>query len=813
MKLSLEWLGDYVKWSFGKAQDYDANELARILTAHVAEVDAVEEQGALLRDCVIGKVISLQKHPNADKLSVCDVKTDKGVKRVVCGGTNLREGMRVVFAHVGATVQHGDEILKLEKIKIRGEASEGMICAADEVGLPFDLAPFVGAQGRQGRPDNGAGERPIVDLGDEEEGVGKPAREFFGFTDTTIFIDNHAITNRPDLFSHIGFARECVALGLGTWKKKPDFKPAKFSKAPIPFKFDVKDVKLMPRYCACMIHIDGLGETPNWMKRRLEATGWRPISLPIDITNYVMMEVGVPLHSFDADDIKGTVSLRQAKKGEKMITLDGKERGLSEGALILADQEGIFDLLGIMGGLRSSTKESTRSIYLHSASLDPVSVRKAMIAMGHRTDAGTTYEKGVPPVTAEQGFYRAVELFLELVPSARIASVMDDHGKNGTPKALTLHVARCNAILGTDLKATQIKKILTDLGFKVTRSTRSARSGQAGAGDKLAVTPPLWRLGDIKGEQDLAEEVGRIYGYNKIKAVMPEASIVPPARDPRLNQIRCGLWDDAFTELVPLSLVGPDLLRKAGFDAEQTVAVENPLGEELSRLQPSTLPRLLEQVEMQARQAAQVCTFAVAKVFSAKAEHLELGMLFAATGKTDLLHDPFLHLKSSVESALKRAGYSVTVQSSREKPVASHPGRIGEVVVGGSVVGHLFEIHPAIRARFGLPQRAAAALIGLDALFAIKPEPIVFKPLPQFPAVTYDETVPMRQDQSVAALLSKMRAASKLLESVEVADLFSKEGSESYNLTLRFTYRSPERTLTEAEVKQEHGKVMVQASR
>lgn len=789
MKISLDWLGEYLDWNIS-----DPQEVARAVTGHTAEVDDVIEQGALMNKCCVGKVTDLQKHPNADKLSICKVHTDDGVKSIVCGGTNLRDGMKVAFAHIGAKVQTPDgSLFELSKAKIRGETSEGMICANVELDLESQF-PTTPEQG----------DRPVIDLGDGDDGVGLPLKEYLGLTDTVLDVDNHAITQRPDLFSHIGFARELVAMGAAKWKKSPDFMAPEFTNDAIPFTFEVKDEALMPRYCACIIEIDELGETPDWMKRRLEATGWRSINLPIDITNYVMMEVGVPLHSFDADDIKGTVHMRPAKEGEKITTLDGSERELSEGALILSDDEGNFDLLGIMGGLRSSTKADTKRIYLHTCSLDPVSIRNAMIKMGHRTDAGTTYEKGVPPITTEQGFYRAAQLMLELIPGARIASVLDSVGDNGQPELISLQIDYVHRMLGVEIEPKQVEQILSDLGCDVQQ-----------VGDVFSVIPPLWRIKDMQGPHDLIEEIGRIYGYDNIEAQLPDENITPPARDTRTHAVRDTLKDRGYFELIPLSLISPDLLRKCNFDPANAEEIENPIGEELSLMQMSILPRLLEQAEEQLRHCDDVLkTFHIGRVFEANkkgedAEHIELGMLLSSKKPTQLTNDPFLMLKSHLQDAFAAAGYDISITPAKEVPVYAHPGRTADVFIGDTFVGYLAEVHPAVREQFDLPERAAAALINMHAALDCEAQVRVANKLSQYPAVRYDVTIEFDQTKSVAELMENIRGTSELLEDVEVADVYAPNaGSNLYNLTLRLTYRSHERTLTEEEVKPEHDNIL-----
>ena len=780
MKISLAWLADYVTFL-----ERDPQKIAEIITASVAEVDDVERQDALLGECCVGKILKLGRHPNADRLSVCTIKTDKGNKEVVCGGTNLREGMRIAFAHVGANVHSPDGPLVLKQIDIRGVTSNGMICAADELELGSRFPA---------KPEEGA--RPIIDLGDGSDGVCKPLSEYLGLTDTILHIDNHAITQRADLFSHIGFARECVALGIATWKKKPTFPAPKFGKDKLPFTMKLEAKQLMPRYLACLIEVDGLGLTPDWMLRRLNAVGWRSLSTPVDITNFVASEIGVPLHSFDADDIKGTVYMRKARKDETMVTLDKKTRTLPEGALILSDDEGIFDLLGIMGGLRSSTKPGTRRIFVHSASLDPVSIRRGIIGTGLRTDAATVYEKGVPHITTEQGFNRAVQLMLELLPGARVVSKLESVGENGKPKPIAFSVERTQSLLGAEISEKRMKKILTDLECTV-----------GGSGKKLMVTPPLHRLGDLKGSHDLTEEIARIYGYNVIENALPSASITLPARDTRVHRMRDALADQEYVELLPLSLVGPDLLGKCGIDAQHCTALENAIGHETSLMTPSTLPALLEHAEKNMLHVENTLrTFHISTVFSGGADsHRELGALLSTRSETDLKHDPFLRLKQEVQVALRASGYASEVALCREAPIFASANRCADVLIEGTPVGMLFEVHPDVCKQFDLPARAACVLINLSAVLAIKPLETVFATVPEFPAVSYDTTITMNHDKSAEELLRKIRASSALLESAEIVDLYGKESGE-YKLTLRCVYRSPDKTLTEEEAKQEFAK-------
>ncbi len=783
MKISLNWLGEFVTWT-----EKDPQVIADRLTLSTAEVEEVETQGEFLDHCCVGEVLTIAKHPSADRLLLVDVKTDKGTKRVVCGGTNVKEGMHVAFAHIGATVKwHGGEVVKLEPVKIRGEKSEGMICAAEELGID-SMFPA--------KPEDG--ERPIVDLGKLK--VGQTLREALGLHDIVLHFSNTAITARPDLFSHIGFARECVALGLAKWKKQ-EHSHKKVSGKGDGLTIDINTPDLVPRYLACTLEIESLGTTPDWMKTRLEAVGIRSINLPVDITNYVMMEIGVPMHSFDADDINGSVHMRLSKKGEHITTLDDEKRALPADCLVLSDDDGIFDLVGIMGGLRSSTKESTQTIYLHALSLDSATVRRAIIGTNVRTDAATMYEKGVPPVTTERGFFRALELFLELVPGAKLISAIEDKGSNGKAPMINISADEIRATLGLEIKDTEIMKILEALECEVKKEKKT-----------LTITPPLHRLRDINGAHDIVEEVGRIHGFNQVPSVMPVAPLQLPPRDRRVHDIREGLRNAGFFEAVPLSFVSPGLMQKCNLDPSTAVHVKNPIGEETSLLQTDPIPGLLAHAEaMLPRVSDALSTFQIGNVFDTQGhEKRMLGLLLCAKHETTLTDDPFLQLKADLLSALRRAGYDAHVEDESAALPMAHPGRTAAIMIEKQLIGACYEVHPLVRSAFDLPHRAAAASIDLTALLKFPVTPVQLQPLSPFPAITYDVTVKRTVNDHLGKLMKQLRTGSELLEDVSVHDLYAGQPLQNgeYNLTLRFIYRAADRTLTEEEAKKEHDKVV-----
>lgn len=785
MKISRDWLGDFLEWI-----ETDPQVIADRMTRGMGEVDEVEVQGALMRDCVVAKILTLGKHPNADKLSVCTLETERGTKHVVCGGTNLKQGMLVAFAHVGATVKAGGkELVTLQKVKIRGEESEGMICAAEEVGIEA-LFPST--------PEEGA--RPIADLTRGAYKVGSPLAEALGLGDIIFHIDNHAITNRPDLFSVLGVARELVAMGLAKWKKKSAAAKVTFPKTAPSFSIVNSAKELVPYYNGCEIALQRIGQSPEWMQRRLSACGFRPINLVVDITNYVLLECGMPLHAFDADDFKGNLQIRKSRKGEKIRTLDNAERALPEATIVISDDAGIFDLFGVMGGLRTSTKDTTRRIFLQAGIIDPVSVRKTVIAMGHRTDAATVYEKGVLPVTADTGLMRAVELFLELSKGSSVSSKQVTWGKQEKTKTIKVSVQKLQEFIGAEIAGTRILKILTDLGCTIKKSAK----------DGLDIATPVWRR-DLTHPQDIAEEVARVYGYSSVTPVMPDASITPPVRDTRLHAIRDSLSESGAIEMLHLAFTSPAQMKNWNMDPKDAVRLENPIGEELSLMRTSLLPALVETAakELRNTNAAVLKVYEVGSVFRKNDEHTGCTYAVLPRGKTTINNSPLLIAKADILRALAAAGYEATVRKGAVPlPGVAHIGRSAEILVKNTLVGHLFELHPSLSASLKLPERTAVATLGFHRLFALPATVMITKSIPVFPAVTFDETVSLTEQRTYATLSQTLKNIDPLLQQLEIVNLYEKDALRT--LTLRFTYRADNRTLTQEEVEKVHGKVLTE---
>ncbi len=779
MKISLNWLEDFIS-----VTEKDHEKIKEVVTANIAEVETMERQGEHLDNVVVGKIIELKKHPNADALRLVAVNDGTENFKVVCGGSNLREGMLVAFAKIGAVVRwHGTEVVKLEKAKIRGEESFGMICSSEEIGLE-EMFPRKS-------------EKEIVDFTSLDLRVGAPLAEALRLKDTVLHVDNHAITNRADLFSHRGFAREFVANNLGKWKKAKAFKMP-VNNSPCPVTIDIKDKEVCSRYAAVYITGIEIADSPDWMKKRLSACGVRPICNIVDVTNYVMLELGMPLHAFDLDQVKGKKwTMRKSKKGEKVVTLDEKEHELFDDVIILDDGNEIFDLCGIMGGFTSGVKPTTNKILLHSPVYNSTLVRRAMRGLGHVSDAGIIYEKGVDNELAKEGLLRAIQLILEICPSAKVGSkVIEIQNVKTEKREMKLRDSHIERLVGVAIKPAQVTKILKDLGFKVLKQK---------GGFKVGV--PSWRLGDVTREADLVEEIARIYGYDNIPMTTPNTEISPIATDRRKDlekRIKNQLTSFGFDEIYTYAFLGPEILAKCGMKADaETIEVLNPISSDMSLMRQSLLPRVLENIAENLRYQDKIRLFELNPTYHKTGEnrHDERSTVLIATAGED-----FRNLQGVIENL----GCKVSVS----KPDAPyrHPGRMGELIVRGQKVGYIYEVHPQILKNFDIKTRVTVVELELEPIHSMNLERWPsYQELPKYPSVKLDISLLIPKKNLAADYFKAIENADKnLIRSVELVDEYAgdKIAPDKRSLTYSITYQAVDRTLTEQEVNTIHQQVI-----
>jgi len=802
MFVSYNWLKDHVKLP----DSLTPEELAERLTMSTVEVDGLFSQEKSLANIVVGLVKKVSPHPGADRLQVCLVADGTGEKQVVCGGSNVRAGMKVALAQVGARIKwHGEgETITLEPAKIRGVESQGMICASSEIGLS-EMFPL-----RE--------EKEILDLSTYQAAVGTPLAQALGMNDAIFDIDNKSMNHRPDLWGHYGLAREVAAL---TKRKLKEYRTAKITSGQgLRLRVEVKDQELCPRYMAVAVGGIKIKESPAWLRQRLLNVGLRPINNLVDITNYILMDLGQPLHAFDARLLSGsekekTIVARRAKSGETFTTLDEKEHKLTEDMLVIADQEKAVAVAGVMGGLNSGINVETQTVIFESANFQAANIRQTTQKLGIRTDSSARFEKSLDPHLTKAALEKAVAMTKELCPGAKVVSVVVDEKDFHlftSPIILTDEFLRKK--IGMEIPRAKVKDILTSLGFCL-----KEKRGE------LAVTVPTWRATkDITRPEDLVEEISRIYGYGNIPVSLPKFAITPPLvneerRWERLFKEKLA-WEFGFTEVSNYSFLSPRLIEKAGLTTNEYLELDNPIAKDRPFLRRELWLGLLENLENNQPYGETLKLFEVGRVFEKEfagqremeksdgllpRQNIRLGL--AVSGK---YAEPFYLLSEALGGLLGEAPDNWELKKVvAVKNSAVHPGRVAEITVKGKIIGVLAEVHPEIQEKFGLLNRTAFLELDLTELLTVWAGQKHYRPLPLYPAVNRDLAVVVEQTIEQQALVQEMLKTSPLLQAVELFDVYvgSKIGENKKSLAFHLTYRSEIKTLSAEEVVTVHQQV------
>ncbi len=595
MKISFSWLKDFISLN-----NIEPKKIGNLLTLHTAEVENLSIIGGVFDHMVAGEIQSIERHPNADKLMICKVDTGKKTYQIICGATNIYVGMKAPFALPGALVRwHGEgDLVKLEKTKIRGVESEGMLCAKEEIGLT-DFLPEEK-------------EHEIVDLKSWNAKPGTPLEKIFSFQDTIFDIDNKSLTHRPDLWGHYGMARDLSVI----LKKK--LKPLDIQKILKPkkevednIKVTIKNTKQCPRYCAIVMRGIQIEESPLWLKQRLRAIGYRPINNIVDATNYVMAELGQPLHAFDIMAIEKEIIIRNAIQDEIFTTLDGKTHRLCEEMLVISDQKKALALAGIMGGISSEINNETKAILIESANFEPYSTRKTAQKLNLRTEAAMRFEKSLDPLLAETALKRIIKIIQKICPSSYISSHYIDEGQKGKKEIkITLNLKKLNSKIGKETPKNIVKDILKRLEFKISPKGKNA----------FVVNVPSHRATkDIKIEDDLVEEVARIYGYENIEPILPNLPIRLPMDnfERRMKHHIRKIFSYAlgFDEVYNYSFYSKKDLNSSFLKEEEHIRVQNVLSEEQTHLRTSLLPSLLKNIKENFRYFNECKLYEIGRVY------------------------------------------------------------------------------------------------------------------------------------------------------------------------------------------------------
>lgn len=779
--VSDKWLREYVKMKKKPEQ------FAAAISLVGPAVERIAYAGADLDKVVVGKITELEKHPNADKLRIA--KTDVGGKilNIVCGGSNLAVGQTVAVALTGARVRwHGQgDLVTLEPATIRGVASEGMICASDEIGLG---ARFPAKE-----------EKEIVDLSAFGYEPGTPLAAALGLDDC--IYDIEVTNNRPDALGIVGLAREAAAATGGVFLWKDPKIPAKKPKTG-GLKVSILAKKACARYRGAVIEGVKVGVSPSWMQERLVSAGLRPINAIVDITNYVMLELGQPLHAFDEAKLPGRViKVREAKEGESMTALDGKKYDLKPGMLVIANATEPVAIAGIMGGDRSGVTENTRDIVLEAASFASSSVRKTGRLLNLRSDAVTRFEKNLPQGLTGPALGRAIELVLQICGGTLVATA-DEVAQRESPARVSISPAELSAKIGVEISGAQAKKYLSSLGFSVTASA-----------GKITATVPYWRAGDVAIPDDLVEEVARLYGYHELPAVIPPG-VSGESPDPAFDaerRVRQALSGAGAYDMMSISLVGSELLKQSGESETPAMRIANPLNADLEFLRPSHRARLLEAVRANEKNFPSGSAFEIGNVFSPSADAGELPAEINSLGAVVWGRDDadggekgavFYAAKGLLERAAEALHVPVEFGKDFPKNGFWHPGRTVSVHLGTAVIGTLGEIAPEARREAGIESRAALALVDLSELIRAAKPGAEYRPLPAYPPVRRDVAFVVPRKTEHEFIVAVVRAVDPLIADVELFDHYEGKGIEDGKKSLAYhiVYQSYERTLTAEEV-------------
>ena len=775
MKVPFSWLREYVTVSLS------AKEVAERLTMAGIEANVTETTGQSWNKITVGQILALEPHPNADRLQLATVNLGQGQSKVVCGATNIHVGDKVAFAQVGAELidGHSGKPAKLKPAKIRGVASEGMACSEKELGI---------SENHEG-----------VLVLPADAPLGAPLAEYLG---DAVF-DLEVTPNRPDCLSVLGIAREVAAL-TGQEMRLPS---SSYEEAGPEIDqqvgVEIADPDLCRRYCASLIEGAKIGPSPAWMQQRLTACGMRPINNVVDITNYVMLEYGQPLHAFDFRKIGGAkIVVRRARSGEKLTSLDGVDRELRPDMLVIADQATTVAIAGVMGGADSEVIEVTTSILLESANFDQVSIRRTSSGLKLRSEASMRFERGISPELTVPALWRATGLMLQIAGGTAARGMADAYPGKKEAKVIRLRTASVRQLLGLEVSQEQIINVLTSLGFPCV---------QAGS-ENTAVTVPYWRT-DVNEPADLAEEAARIMGYAAIPMTMLSSELPQQQVDTHLafrEQLRDLTVAAGFQEIITYSLTSQDKLTRAA-GPENAVRVANPLSTELEYLRTSLRPGLLSTLAAnQKYEDGGIRLFEMGRVFLGRGNDLpderEVlgGVVSGPRGALSWLGEKgqcdFFDAKGTVESVLSRLGIEADYEASGQEKL--HPGRVAKVVVGQTVVGIIGELHPKVAESFDLlPQPVALFELDIEKLLSVAKEKRGYHPLSRFPRSVRDIAVLVDVQVPAKKMLEIVRSV-PLVSQVSLFDLYSGKqvpaGKKS--VAFRIAYQSDARTLTEEEL-------------
>lgn len=787
MKITRNWLKEYVDF------DWTPEELGERLTMLGVEVEEVVRQEGEFEGVVVAQILASDKHPNADKLSVCRVADGKGERQIVCGAKNYKVGDKVPLALPGCTLPTapGAAPFTIKVSKMRGVESQGMLCSAAELRLAEDAAGLL--------------------ILPENAQVGQGFAEHLGRAGGDVIYDLEITPNRPDLNSVLGIAREISALTGNPLRLPALVEPVVADKTGALVAVEIAEPELCPRYVARVVRGVKVGPSPAWLRNRLEQVGVRSINNVVDVTNFILMELGQPLHAFDyhlIDQASGspTIVVRRAGEGEKFTTLDGQVRTLNSQMLLIADRAKGIALAGVMGGQNSEINDSTVDVLIESANFNPQNVRATSKKLELRTDSSYRFERGADPGICEYASQRAAVMIQELAGGTILSEPIDVFPGKAAPRKISLRPEKTEALLGIKIPVETQAAYLSKLGL-------NARV----EGGLIQTEIPTFRV-DLKRETDLVEEITRLYGVDKISSTPPRGAIGSNAFDSvydQISQVRAVLCACGLNEAQGQTLISDQTLTALGLSLPEAVRLENPLSVDMNVLRPSLLPGLIEALRHNAHhQTHDVRLFEIGRVFSgsnAVKEERRLALVLSGARvagfwsgterdeKIDLYD-----LRGVLEELFERLGLRGLVISPQTGPSGCFL-QSASVQLGKFSMGEFGQLNPLVARKYDVREAVFAAELNLEMLLARSNRSRSFKALAAFPAVRRDLAMIVDEKVTHEAVLQVVKQTKpQNLESAELFDVFRgksvPEGRKS--VAYAFTYRAADRTLTEAEVNQ-----------
>lgn len=767
MKLPLSWLKDYMN-----TDGIENAEYMHKMTMSGSIVEGIENAGDEIKNVVTGKILKIEKHPDADKLVVCqvDVGDDKPVQ-IVTGAPNVFEGATVPVAKHKSTLPGG---VKITKGKLRGVESFGMMCSTDELGISEERATG------------------ILILPDDTP-VGKDITKVLGLDENVAEFE--ITSNRPDCMSIIGLARETAATFNRPFSVRvPQVKENSENAADIA-SVEIKNTDLCSRYIGRVVKNVKIAPSPDWMQRRLKNCGIRAINNVVDITNYVMLEYGQPMHAYDLDHVEGKkIIVRNAEKDEQLETLDDQPRTLSESMIVIADEKRAIGVAGVMGGANSEVCDDTTTVLFESACFNPAAVRKGAKALGMRTDASALFEKGLDSENCLPAINRACELMVQLGAGEVVGGIIDEYPVKKQQLVLDFEPEKMNAFLGMNIPQDEMTEMLARLDFTV-------KDGK--------VYVPTFR-GDIEGMADISEEVARIYGYDRIPTTLMRGEMVAggkTARQKLRDTVRNCLAASGLYEIITYSFIDPNenaMVRISDNDRRSNfVRITNPLGAENSVMRTDMTSSLLKTLRTNyTRRNAQAALFELGTIFTPvdgeqlpeETQQIAVGMY----GDGD-----FYSIKGIIENLLTTAGINDCTYAACKDNPTYHGGRCAEIFAGDKKLGIIGQIHPSVSAAFKIDTEVYAAIIDFEVFAKLADMNRHYTPLPKFPAVTRDIAVTLDKDIEVGEIVKIIKANRRgIIEAYNLFDIYEgvQVGKGKKSVAYSLTFRSADKTLTDDDV-------------